>query len=783
MKKSPLLLLLSVCTSILSTHSDYAVAVQQQDSVLLHTATKNLFEKSSLFLSSTDIDVLLSGRIRYETFNFTSPLVFRSDYFDKYTFQRAKFNIDVESNFGRRTYGESAVTARIRMTAFNVIDNYDVYTPIVLEPIAFHSKNYIRKSELGEHHHDSTVTFAYLEDGYVDIKLEKFLPLSTKTAFRIGYFPFLVGRGIVLGDYYGGAVDMLGWKEEGDVGNTTQRSPGCTITYGDPEQYALQAYYSKWKSRSHGPDHTRKELRARRLDREEFLNDPIAIQRGYSADRDLFALRGLISFNSGADGFSVYMEPYVVYVNAPELKVEFEGDASARLGTAGCMLDWRYNGWRINAEVGLQFGRQTMHPIDRNHVVIDDAYYSETATEYGAGDVGAVPQNSVTSGRLDITRGTPAAYHSHVMLGITATDPSSADYVHSGEFLPYRAYYVSDELNHINAQRSLDQQGAMIRRGAPTSSTDTHIAGTIHQSKKLDTDNATVPGNDSLYSPYTFKSGIAYYDDLFTVQPHGVLFNAHIPFGGATRFRDAYTLDFHGAIALLDVSYTFPSQKLTFAGALGYISGDDNPFNTEVDKRYNGFVPLRDANYEGHSVKSYAVLAARKIARPSNFSERLLYAQNNFESSTNLQYFGLGAVIRPLADKNELMLETNLLYFWEDVAPFIWNKKAERDFDSDVLNGIWSKLQEDLHFSGYQTTIRASQQLGLECNAVLTWRPIPTIELRALFATFVPGKLYRDIDGTPNAYAIRLDADGDVHLESLGDTVPFGGMVRLTYFF
>ncbi|MEI7580271.1 MAG: hypothetical protein WCJ17_00575, partial [bacterium] len=243
------------------------------------------------------------------------------------------------------------------------------------------------------------------------------------------------------------------------------------------------------------------------------------------------------------------------------------------------------------------------------------------------------------------------------------------------------------------------------------------------------------------------------------------------------------SLDLHGAVALLDVSYTFPSQKLTFAGAVGYISGDDDPCNTEVNKRYNGFIPLRDANYEGHSVKSYAVLAARKIARPSTFSERLLYAQNNFESSTNLEYFGLAAVIRPLVNRSELTIESNLLYFWEDVPPFIWDKKGARDFGSTVLNGIWSKLQEDLHFSGYQTTKRASQQLGLEFNTVVTWRPIPSIELRALFATFVPGKLYRDIDGTPNAYAIRLDADGDVHLESLGHTVPFGGMVRLTYFF
>jgi hypothetical protein len=341
---------------------------------LLNTVLVEMKEKSSLALARYDVDMKIGGRVRHETFNFTSPLVFRSDYFDRYTFQRAKFNFDVDTSFGKRTYGAPAIDARIRMTAFNVVDNYDVYSPIVLETISFSSKNYIKKTDLGDHQHDSTVTLAYLEDGYLDVKLDKLLPISIPVAFRIGYFPFLLGRGLALGDYYGGAVDALGWREKGNVGNTTQRHGGLTVTCGDPTNFAVQAYYCKWKKLSQGPEYTRKETHARRLDRDDKLSDPRAIQRGHTADRDLFALRGMITHKPVGGGFSSYVEPYVVYVNAPELEVEagYEGDASAKLGTIGCMVDWSHNGWNINVEAGIQFGHQVMHPIDRNHLIYDE---------------------------------------------------------------------------------------------------------------------------------------------------------------------------------------------------------------------------------------------------------------------------------------------------------------------------------------------------------------------------------------------------------------------------
>ncbi|MDQ5890400.1 MAG: hypothetical protein QG604_274 [Candidatus Dependentiae bacterium] len=754
--------------------------ILRTEGYLFQEAIDNATESSALFLSTYDVEVKLSGNVRQEAFSFFSPLLFRSDYFDRYAFERARFNFDIDSSFGKQRYGESAVDARFRITTFKVFDNNKAYTPPVLETVSFNAGNYIKKADIGDHVHDLTVVLAYLEEGFVDIKLEKFLPMLVPTHLKIGYFPYLIGRGVALGDYAGGAVDYLGWYEDGNIGNTTHVVPGLTLTLGDRESFAAEFYYSNWKKESQGPDHTRKEVRARRLDRDEVLSDIRSVERGVNADRTLFAVRGIINHKSIDNGYSSYIEPYLVYVHAPELKVEFDGDASASLGTVGCMVDWSYNGWNINTEVGVQFGHQTMHPIDRNHIIYDDAYYVQTATLFD----GASPTASATIGRLDATYGPSAKYHSHVLLGMTQEAASDPDYLDSGFYLPYRAYYVSDELDHVNANRTAAEQGALIRTGAPVHSTDDFNAGQIYQSKKASADDLTP--NSSLYSPYMFVSGVSYYDDIETtasIRPHGTFFNANIPFGSGTRFRDKYTLDFAGVMAMIDVSYTFPSKKGTMAAAVGYISGADYPFNREEDQRYSGFVPLRDANYKGQIVKSYAVLAARKIARPSTFSENLLYAPNNYEDSSNIQYFGFAAAFRPCDNRDELLIESNLMCFWEVIPPFKWDKAATRDFGDDKLNGIWSKLQTDFHFTGYQTTQRASKHLGVEFNTVVTWRPASSIEVRALFATFIPGKLYQDIDGTPNAYGVRVDADGDVHLDSLGRKVPFGGTLRLTYFF
>ena len=56
-----------------------------------------------------------------------------------------------------------------------------------------------------------------------------------------------------------------------------------------------------------------------------------------------------------------------------------------------------------------QFGEQKVHAIDRNHLVSDDAYYLQTATQF----TGSTPEFSTSAGRLDKKMGKPMNYQSH----------------------------------------------------------------------------------------------------------------------------------------------------------------------------------------------------------------------------------------------------------------------------------------------------------------------------------------------------------------------------------
>lgn len=785
----------SLFPTAVASFADQRVASESEG--LLQQVVMDLFGRNKLFLERADIDLVFGGRTRQEGFYFDKPLTFRDDYNDRYRFIRSKYNIDMHTFFGRRQFGEPVVRGMIRMTAFNVWDNFDVYTPVVEEPVAFSPQSFLKKGELAEHHHDGTVTELFMEDGWFEVNFDRLINASSQlpVSFRAGYFKHKVGRGVSLGTYFDGAINYMGWETPGNPGNNTNSSPGLKLTLGHTDDCAFELYYSKWRKRSHGPDFTREETRAKRLDVNE--EEATAIQRGIHADRDLFSARIKYHHDFGPYSSAQFSaEPYLVYVNAPELKVEFDGDASARITTFGCMTEYKHNGWTLNVEAAFQAGTQTMHTIDRNHIVIDDAYYLEEGTHFTNQEPGeddtAVRQlyyESGQMGRLDIVGPHQTKYQSHVLLG-TRTNLTQGN--ETSEQLPYRAYYASNETRHINANRMVEANGQAIRYSNPEGEgpgKNSFNAGEYHDNsqfvfKDLNTVAQAFAGQ---YGAHLYKTGVEYFDKNFEAigvnRPDGLLFNAGIPFGAGERFRQGHTLHFKGMMAMADLAYTTPTKEWTVAGAVAYISGDEYPFDTLVDKAYRGFVPLKDADYTGHSVQSYGMLAARKIGRPTTFSDTMMHAPINYESITNLKYIGLGATWRPCQRRNKLTIESNALYFWQDVPPFKWDKTITRDFGSEKMNSIYVKAQSDLGFTGGPAAERASSKLGFELNTVVAWRPIAACEVRLLLATFVPDTLYKDIDGMPSAYTIRQNRDGDWRFDSFGTQIPVGGMLRLTYWF
>jgi len=733
---------------------------------------------NALGLSMDDVDFLLSGRVRQEGQLFDRPLTLRDDYNDRYGFVRSKLNLDFTSQYGRRTFGKPAAQMFMRLTAFSIWDDPYIYTPILSEKVYFHGTNFLKKAEIDSHTHRGVVPLLFLEEGWVKVHFDAFLKgINYPLSLQVGSFPFIVGRGVSLGDYFEGGVEAFGFERRGDLGNAPQKPTGLLLSIGVGERGTLELYYSKWRKRSHGPDWTREEVKAKRLDRDETA-DPRTIERGQNNDTDIFAARLGYNLSMPGESKKVYIEPYAVFLSAPELKVEFAADSGMRQGTIGCMTEYTAGNWSVNFECAAQYGKQYMYPIDRNHLVVDDAYYTQTATAFVDGE----PSTSATAGRLDKQIGQPVKYQSHISLGFVNPETTAEEY------LPYRAYYVSDEMKHINAYRTPAEQGGMIRKAAPEK-TDTHIAGEKYISQKHTPDGAFT--NGSLYSQYQFKTGVTYFDtiaDITGSTPSGRLYNANLPFGAQRRFREGYTVTNMGLMALCDLRYTMPSKRMNFSGAIGYIGGDEYPFTTdEKDKRTKNFMPLRDANYVGRYVTSFVMLYPRKLPRPMEMSDNDLYAHNNYKTMQNLQYIGFGSQWYPLAS-GTVMLEGNVLSFWEVTAPHSWNTHKDREFANNSRpnkeNSIYKYIQDnELHFSGSATDEFASKHLGLELNMVLSWRPYKSLQFDLRGGIFLPGALYTDIQGSPNSNTRRVDEKGEWHHDSLGTQMVSGGQLRVTYKF
>jgi|GEM_PF-1428656 len=735
-----------------------------------------------------DIDVLFSGRIRYEAQLFNRPLTLRDDYMDMYGFTRSKLNLECTSQYGRNSYGKPAAQMRMRMTAFYLWADPYVYTPVLSEKVYVDGTNFLRRAELDSHTHNGVVPLIFLEEGWVRVNFDSFMEgLTVPVALQVGAFPFIVGRGVSLGNYFEGGVEAFGFERKGDIGNVPLQPVGVLVSIGSGEHTTIEFYYSKWQKRSDGPDWTREPVKAKRLDRDD-NTDPRSIERGFNSDTDIFAAR--VGFNvAPLEDHTFYLEPYGVFLNAPELKVEFDADSSLRQGTVGVMAEYSSGGWSVNVEVAGQYGQQNMFPIDRNHLVVADAYYTETATQFD----GNIPQFSAVAGRLDKQIGQPTKYYSHIFLGVT--NPTTE----VSEYLPYSAYYVSDEIRDINANRAVTEQGARILKDDPeTQDNDdptTHIAGQVYQSKKFtyNTDAGHPPAyqNASLYNQYQFETGISYYDTVFGLlgtTPDGTLFNANLPFGALRRFRNGYHVTNTGAMLMIDARYVFPDERVNVSFAGGYIGGCAYPFTTdEKDKQTRHFMPLRDANYVGRYVTSFVMFYPRKLPRPMDMADNDLFASNNYKTLQNLQYLGASFQWYP-DDSGTVLLEGNAIYFWEVVPPHVWDVKATRTFPDNSAPGkedsIYAYVQsEQAHFAGAATTQLASKNLGLELNMILSWRPYKSLQFDLRAGIFVPGQLYTDVIGCPNINTRRIDEKGNWYYDSLGDAMISGMQGRVTYRF
>lgn len=643
-------------------------------------------QKGTLEVTKKDVDVRLKGRVRNDWLGYDKIYTLRASNDDQLSAFRSKACIDVLATYGKQTFGRSAADAKLRLSNYGYWKGEGYYTPF---SDGISNLSSVRPMNL----------LTYVEELWAELHFGTFFKAYDNwfsyekhpVSFKIGMFPYQLGRGVSFGDMPM-HIPYLGWDSYG-YDDTRVNHPGILIHGYINKDISYDLYYTKQSERSLSRSLTWSSIHSDKTDGRRKW-------RGIAKDRDLWAAR--MQMRHEKRWGDLYVEPYVLYVDAPELGVEAIGDSCARLGTAGMMLKYKKGAFKMNVEVAGQFGHQQMFARDRN-----------TLTESCADD------------------GAKYCQHSHIFYGSAVSEDNAFD---NGTLK--------------------GQTNSFANKGGTDAETKQMVPAVTKNGDQLvlELGPAPTPLNTNVPQPdgSLETSSVVHNSDVF----------------GNRRFRPAYRVNYRGFMGLLDMKYKFEDVPVAVMAAGAYISGDKYPYNCEQDHRYKGFLPYGDYNYVGEYVISHIVFDARKLPRPVNISYRDGYAHNNIKDVSNLAMIGLGVKWKPFKkDKKKLMLRSNLLWFWEATDLPTWDRNRELPVAlRGVGSKSWKTSSRDNDYRwikgdycvGWEDCCKdASRHLGTEWNMEAQYRPVRNCIFLLQFACFIPGNLYKHTEGMPNERTYR----------------------------
>jgi len=229
-----------------------------------------------------------------------------------------------------------------------------------------------------------------------------------------------------------------------------------------------------------------------------------------------------------------------------------------------------------------------------------------------------------------------------------------------------------------------------------------------------------------------------------------------------TRFVDPYYNTYGGSMFVLDFAYNIRWCNFKVAAAYGFASGDINPNrdleelgDSQIDGDYDGFLGLQET-YSGTRVKS-AFLLSGPGAVPRIIGYSSESASNPGASLvsrfTNIIFTGTGCTWKPKWSAERWNLNPNILAYWQDVTPGIFDVKNQK----------------------FKQSKFADPFLGIELNIFVESEPIDGLRFFGVCAVFFPGEYYKDVKGRPLNRAQQAFIDNQNVTGIINDWVPLLG--------
>jgi hypothetical protein len=217
-------------------------------------------------------------------------------------------------------------------------------------------------SVVGAHQHHIPRNIMWIREGWLDFRFGALteLPFMKTHRFRMGAFPYEVGRGISLGDNYAVGPETLGFWDDSII---DQYAFGFKL-YGDLIQkptrwFSYDVYAAILQNKASNLADTGAKILGQQIGQRSHA------QRGFGVIN--FIIAGRVSFYQESEKYGwMNLEPYLLYNRDPEQFVEFLGDSRSRLGTFGLAFEYEGRGIEVGFDASMNFGNQLVKGWDRN---------------------------------------------------------------------------------------------------------------------------------------------------------------------------------------------------------------------------------------------------------------------------------------------------------------------------------------------------------------------------------------------------------------------------------
>jgi len=274
--------------------------------------------------------------------------------FDKGYFSRHTLDLMIDLLYGNKTYGSNIVEFFFQMRNKGVWGNPESIASTTTSDIK------VLEAIKGSHKHGFPRHIFWIRQLWLQFSINDAfsLPFKNKHSFVIGSFPFQLGRGIALGDAFAVGPEILGFYADSAI---DQYAFGAKFS-GElfPKVLSYDLYTAILQNNSTGIADTEKKILGQEIGR---LNTP---SRGFGKINYIMAGRFNWNIFDNAWLGRMNLEPYGLYNNDPEQKIEFPADATSKLGTAGLAGEFYGKRFECGFDYAVNFGQQRVKGWDRN---------------------------------------------------------------------------------------------------------------------------------------------------------------------------------------------------------------------------------------------------------------------------------------------------------------------------------------------------------------------------------------------------------------------------------